>query len=239
MAVYDTYANRNRIGAGVAIKQRQATTIFESGIFSTINIPGGILEIGPGDGYIAFLAKSAELPYTAIEGNDAVAEKLRVSGFDVVSGYVPPLPAGLRSGYRCCFMLHVLEHMKSASDAGQVISEIFNILAPGGTIIIACPDYSRWGHYFYDCDYTHTYPVTRRRLNQMLVDQGFEVVQHTIYCGPVFGYISLPITWLAKMLYWPLLDDLIGPNRLKDILNRGFLTFLPNLLTVARRSPIV
>jgi len=235
VAIYDDYARRSRIGAGVSIKRRQAATIFARGINSTMNTSGEVLEIGPGDGYIAALTKCAELPYTAIEGNDTVAANLRNSGFNVLSGYVPPLPFGLHSGYRCCFMLHVLEHMKSASDAGQVISEIFNLLAPGGAIVIACPDYSRWGHYFYDCDYTHTYPVTRRRLNQMLVDQGFEIVQHTIYCGPMFGYISLPISWLAKVLYWPSLDDLIGPDRLKDVLNRGFLTFLPNLLTVARR----
>lgn len=234
MAIYDGYAVRGRIGAGVAIKQRQAETIFNLGLSCARSPTGGVLEIGPGDGYIAELSRSATLDYSAIEGSDAVADGLESKGFNVLRGYVPPMPARLASGYRCCFLLHVLEHMKTAVEAAQVVSEIHDRLAPGGTIVIACPDYSRWGHYFYDCDYTHAYPVTRRRLDQLLRDQGFEVVHHTVYVGPVFGYIGVPISWLAKLLYWPLLDDLIGP-RLKDVLNRGFLTFLPNILTVARR----
>jgi SAM-dependent methyltransferase len=235
LAVYDNYAGRGRIGAGVAIKRKQATTIFNRGLSSAKIKTGGVLEIGPGDGYIAELSRLAELDYLAIEGSDGVADKLRSSGFKVIRGYVPPMPAEVNSGYRCCFMLHVLEHMKSYSEAAQIVSEIRNTLAPGGAIVVACPDYSRWGHYFYDCDYTHAYPITRRRLSQLLVDQGFEVVQHTVYTGPVFGYIGLPISWLAKLLYWPLLDDLIGPTRFKDVLNRGYLTFLPNILTIARR----
>jgi len=235
MAVYDAYASRGRIGAGVSIKRRQAETIFSCGLNCSKGVSGGILEIGPGDGYIAELSNSAALDYAAIEGSEAVAEKLESKGFQVFRGYVPPIPAGVSSGYRCCFILHVLEHMKSTVEAAQIVSEIYNRLTPGGTIIVACPDFSRWGHYFYDCDYTHSFPVTRRRLNQLLLDQGFEVVKHTIYIGPVFGYIGLPLSWLAKILYWPLLDDLLGPKRMKDALNRGFLTFLPNLLTIARR----
>ena len=234
MAIYDGYAVRGRIGAGVAIKRRQAATIFELALKFASPAAGGVLEIGPGDGYIAELSKSENFDYIAVEGSDAVAGGLEAKGFSVVRAYVPPLPNEVGTGFKACFLLHVLEHMKSAPEAVQVVSGIRDLLLPGGVLVIACPDYSRWGHYFFDCDYTHAYPVTRRRLAQLLQDQGFEVAYHTVYIGPVFGYLGVPLSWLAKLLYWPLLDDLIGAKFLKDVLNRGYLTFLPNILTIAR-----
>lgn len=236
MAIYDDYAKRGRIRAGVDLKRRQAARIFDLGMRLSEKAAGGVLEIGPGDGYIAEIARSQGLDYTAIEGSDAVAEKLRQDGVQVLRAYVPPLPPSLPSDLlRCCYLLHVLEHMTSAHDASTLVSEIREHLAPGGALVVACPDYSRWGKYFYDCDYTHAYPVTRRRLAQLLHDQGMEVVYHTIYIGSVFGYHGLPISWLAKLLYWPLLDNIIGPVRFRDVLNRGFLTLMPNVLMVARR----
>lgn len=235
MSIYEGYAVRERIGAGVAIKRRQAQAIFELGLKFSRGAAGGVVEIGPGDGYVAELARSANLDYCAVEGSEAVANAIERKGFRVVRGYVPPLPASLASGYRCCCLLHVLEHMKTPVEAAEVVCAIHDRLAPGGTIVVACPDYSRWGHYFYDCDYTHAYPVTRRRLDRLLRDHGFEPVYHTVYVGPVFGYAGMPISWLAKLLYWPFMDDLVGPKHLKDVLNRGFVTFLPNILTIARR----
>ncbi len=239
MAIYDGYTKRGRISAGIGIKLHQARVIFDLVQRYTSAEIGGVLEVGPGDGYIADLAHRNGLDYDAIEGSSAVADSMEKRGYRVFRGYVPPLPNGLReSGYRACFVLHVLEHMSSPQDAAKLVSALYENLTPGGCLVIACPDYSRWGHYFYDCDYTHAYPVTTRRLSQLLVDHGFEVVHNTIYIGPVFGYIGLPIAWLAKLLYWPLLDDLIGQTKLRGLLIRGFTTFLPNLLVVARRPAI-
>ena len=115
-----------------------------------------------------------------------------------------------------------------------MIEEIREALVPGGALVVACPDSVRWGSHFYDCDYTHSYPMTRRRLSQLLADHGFHVVHHTIYTGSIFGYAGLPVSWLAKILYPRLADDLFGRFVPGDVLNRGLLTLLPNLLTVGR-----
>lgn len=236
MAVYDGYAQRSRVGMGVAIKRHQAATMFKRAIaLEATTSDGGVLEIGPGDGYIAELSREAKLDYTAVEGSAGVAAGMRARGFQVLDGYVPPMPAGLSDSYKACFLLHVLEHMKTPMEAAHLVSDVRSRLAPGGVFVIACPDATRWGHHFHDCDYTHAYPVTQRRLVQLLRDQGFDVLTQTLYTGPVFGLRGLPVSWLAKALYWPLLDELIGPRRFNDVYNRGFLTFLPNLLVIARR----
>ena len=234
MAVYDRYATRRRVKGGVAIRKRQNRLIFELGLAHNTHGAQRILEIGPGDGYVASMSASAGHRYVAVEGSVAVAERLRQRGFGVHAGYVPPLPSAVNGPFTCCFALHVVEHLPNPQAASQLMHEVHARLAPGGTFVIACPDYLRWGSRFFDCDYTHSYPMSRRRLDQLLVDHGFEVVHHTIYTGPIFGYAGLPLSWLAKLLYPRLLDDLIGRAVRGDLLNRGLLAFLPNLLTVAR-----
>ena len=234
MAIYDTYASRGRVKAGVALKERQNQKIFALGLLHSPR-PARILEIGPGDGYLAALATAAGLGYVAVEGSAATADGLRARGFEVHCGYVPRLPASLSGKFTCCFLLHVIEHMPEPTKAARLIEEIRQALVPGGSLVVACPDYTRWGRDFYDADYTHCYPMTRRRLSQLLVDHGFHVVHHTIYTGSLFGYAGLPVSWLARILYSRLADDLFGRFVPRDVLNRGLLAFLPNLLTVAKR----
>ena len=197
MAVYDQYAKRDRFEVGIKIKLHQAHQIYDIGIRHCKDNPKQVFEIGPGDGYIATLTRNAGLAYTGIEGSGSVAAHLETEGFTIVRSYVPPLPSGIKRS-QICFMLHVIEHMKGAAEASQLISQIRGALDDDGVLVIACPDYARWGHYFYDCDYTHSMPFTRRRLRQLLQDHQFEVVEETIYSGPLFGYRGLPLAWLAK-----------------------------------------
>ena len=235
MAVYDEFGGRHRVGAGQTVKARQNRIIFELGMAHCQALERRILDIGPGDGLIAALATSANLPYVAVEGSTALTSMLRSRGLEVHEGYVPPLPVGVQGRFSTCYLLHVLEHMPDHGAASALFQQMRETLLPGGTFVIACPDAVRWGSDFYDCDYSHSFPLTRRRLRQIVVDHGFEVVHQTIYCGPVFGTIGLPLAWLARLLYPRFVDGLVGEHIPKDAANRGLLTFLPNLLMVARR----
>src|ERR1019366_622857 len=135
-----------------------------------------------------------------------------------------------------CFMLHVIEHMKDMDTAVRLVSEVREGLNPRGNLVIACPDYLRWKQHFYDCDYTHQLPFTRRRLCQMLVNEGFEITYQSIYTGPFFGYGSLPIFWMARLLYSQVADDFAFRYFKNDLGARGFFTFFPNLIVVAKKT---
>lgn len=235
MAVYDSYAGRHRIRAGELVKARQNRTIFQLGQSHCLASARRVLDIGPGDGEIARLAGSAGAAYVGVEGSQVLAETLRARGLEVHDGYVPPLPRGVSGRFSSCYLLHVLEHMPDHRAASQLFREVRESLEPGGTFVVACPDFARWGADFYDCDYSHSYPLTHRRLRQIAIDHDFEVVQQTLYCGPLFGRAGLPLAWLARMLYPRFIDGLIGHRIPHDAANRGLLTFLPNLLLVARR----
>lgn len=232
MGFYDRYATRPRNLIGVKTKQYQAKRIFKLGINKT---NPRIIELGPGDGYIADLCRKNHLDYTAIEASEAIANKLISQGYNIRKGFIPPLPSDI-GAFDVCYMLHIIEHLPDINAAINVIKSIREGLNTNGNLIIACPDYRRWGRYFYDCDYTHSLPITPRRLKQLLIDEGLEVEYESIYIGPVFGYWGLPLYWLTRLLYPAFLDDLIVKLIKNDIINRGFLTMLPNLIMVARKK---
>ena len=237
MALYDQYAARPRVQAGVDLKRRTNCAILDLALRHCTDVTPRVLEIGPGDGYIAEHAARRGCDYVAIEGSASVAEPLQDRGIAVHLGYVPPLPAGIDGDFGVCVMLHVIEHMPGPGVAAELIDALRQRLRPTGVLAIACPDYGAWGSRFYDCDYTHSYPMTRRRLRQLLQDQGMEVLQETVYVGARFGRRWLPLSWLARFAYPQVLDQLVGDRVPRDLLNRGVLTFLPNLLTLARPRP--
>ena len=234
MAFYDHYATRPRNNLGLKAKLYQARRIFELAFEGTAGILTSIVEIGPGDGYIASLSEKNNCKYLGIEASEAVVDKLTKQGHNIIHSSVPPLPSDI-GAFDVCFILHVIEHMKDMDTATLLIRQIRGHLNQGGKLILACPDYIRWKHYFYDCDYTHCLPFTMRRLRQLLVNEGFDITYESIYTGPVFGYKGLPLYWFAKLFYPQLLDDLSSVYLKSDILNRGFLTLMPNLIVVAKK----
>lgn len=234
MAFYDHYAARPRNSLGLKAKLYQAKRIFDLAFEGANNKSATILELGPGDGYIASLSARNNCKYLGIEASEAVAAKLSKLGHNIILSFVPPLPPNTGT-FDVCYMLHVIEHMKDMDTATQLIRQVRDRLNNGGKLVLACPDFIRWKQYFYDCDYTHSLPFTKRRLRQFLVNEGFDITYESIYTGPVFGYKGLPLYWFAKLFYPQLLDDLSSVYLKSDILNRGFLTLIPNLIVVARK----
>lgn len=238
MAFYDHYAARPRNSLGLRAKLYQAKRIFDLAFAGADCKSAAILELGPGDGYIASLSAKNNCKYLGIEASEAVAAKLSKQGHNIIHSFVPPLPQNAGT-FDVCYMLHVIEHMKDMDTATQLIRQVKDCLNNGGRLVLACPDYIRWKQYFYDCDYTHSLPFTKRRLRQLLINEGFEISYESIYTGPVFGYRGLPLYWLAELCYPQWLDDFSSTRLRSDILNRGFLTLIPNLIVVARKRESV
>jgi SAM-dependent methyltransferase len=235
MKYYDHYVDRPRNKLGVRAKLYQARRLFELGVDAAANEPKTILEIGPGDGYIADLATTRHHQYFAIEASETIAASLRNRGYRVHQGFVPPLPPEPEA-IDACFALHVIEHMQTAQAAVEFVAAIRDRMRPGGSLVIATPDFARWKTHFYDSDYTHVLPFTARRLRQLLQAADMSVVYESLYVGPVFGYLGVPFAWLASVLYTATVDDVLRKLVPRDIASRGFLTILPNLIAVAKRN---
>lgn len=235
MSFYKHYAGRPRNPFGVRIKTHQAQVMLSRAAKYATGKIQSVFEIGPGDGYIADHYTKSGVAYHALERSTEVVERLKSQGIDITQSTCPPIPSGIGT-FDACYMLHVIEHMKDADMAATVINEIKEHLNDDGLLIIACPDYMKWKEYFYDCDYTHSLPFTKRRLRQLLVDEGFDILKEDVYVGPVFGYKGLPIYWVVKILFPGFLNDVLEKYFKHDFINKAYLTFLPNLFVIAKKN---
>jgi SAM-dependent methyltransferase len=148
--------------------------------------PGDFLEIGPGQGSLALLARDAGWRYRAMEASPILIQQLRGLGLDVVEGWAPPILAGDAS-MDVVYADQVLEHMSGIDAARAFVAEARRVLRPGGRLFVVVPDYLKEKTFFWDVDYTHNFVTTERRIRQLLYDGGFDVTAMVRSIGATTG----------------------------------------------------
>jgi SAM-dependent methyltransferase len=170
--------------------------------------PGSsILEIGPGRGEFAELCLGEKMEYHAVEPNAGLAESLRRKGANVICARVPPLPA-LDRKFDLVVMVNVMEHMNGLEQALDTACQVRRILNPGGRFLIHAPDYLSWRRHFFNCDFSHNYVTTRRRLDQLLVNAGYDGIKSGYMSGPFQGAVAVVLSAFASRLPFGALEAL-------------------------------
>ncbi|MBA7648673.1 hypothetical protein ES703_56461 [subsurface metagenome] len=205
-------------------------------IFRYAEIASGtnILEIGPGRGVFADICLEKGIEYCAVEPNQQMAASLEKRGANVIRAMVPPLPA-IDKEFDAVVMLAVMEHMNSMQDALQLTQQIREVLKPRGKFVICSPDYLNWRHNFFNCDFSHNYVTTRRRLKQLLVNAGFENIKSCYLSGPLTGFLCFLVTALVSRLPFSLFNGLFPDNKVFYKLYKIQLTFLRKVLILAEK----
>ena len=178
-------------------------------ILAFAEVPPGsrILEIGPGRGEFAELCLEQKMDYHAIEPNAGLAESLRQKGANVVCARVPPLPA-LDGKFDLVAMVNVMEHMNGLEQALDTACQIRRVLNPGGKFLIHSPDYLSWRQQFFNCDFSHNYVTTRRRLDQLLVNAGYDGIKSGYMSGPFQGAPAVILSAVASRMPFGALEAL-------------------------------
>ena len=234
MSFYEHFAHRRRNAFGHFVKQAFARKIFRM----IGDHPGRMLELGPGDGYLAQIAQERGFDYTALDGSPGVVESLKQKGFgNIRQAIVPPLPADLGC-FDTCLMMHVIEHLPHHEAASGLLAEVHAHLRPGGKLWLATPDYLFWKTDFYCCDYTHSTPFSMYTLRQLLINEHFSIVRADRYVGPCFGCPGLLVYLLARCLYSRTLDHLVLHPRGHNFWYRAFLTAIPSVFIVAEKKDV-
>jgi SAM-dependent methyltransferase len=195
--------------------------------------PGRLIEIGPGQGGIARLARGAGWTYSAVEPSAILAGQLRAEGFDVVEQFVPPIPAA-DGQHDVVYADQVLEHMPGIDAARSMIAEARRVLKPGGVLFVVVPDYLKERGFFWDIDYTHNFVTTERRVRQLLHDGGFDLVRTVRSIGLAQGLMRDVLAGASILAGIPGLDALSRYTRTEELLFKIRKNLFETLAFVAR-----
>jgi len=146
---------------------------------------GNLLEVGPGLGFLLHFFKEDGWITTGLEPDPLCCQHARtILGLNVITGTLPNAKCRADS-YDVALMLHVIEHV---SDPCQTLSDLFQMLRPGGVLVVETPRYDTitfklLGHRerSVGCE-GHVYFFTTRTLERIAQKIGFSVLTRT-YVG--------------------------------------------------------
>jgi len=210
---------------------------FSNKIFRYVKIEPhqSVLEIGPGRGVFADICLEKGIEYFAVEPNEQMAASLEKRGANVVRAMVPPLPE-LDKEFDVVVMINAMEHVDSMQDALQLTGQIRDVLKPKGKLVICSPDYLNLRHNFFNCDFSHNYVTTRRRLRQLLLSAGFENIKSCYLSGPLTGFICFIVSAFAGRLPFGTLNAWFPDNKVFYKLYKIQLTFSRKVLILAEKT---
>ena len=231
---YRSFSEKKLTAQGAARRGRIEQWRFEL-LSQFATPPGTLLEIGPGQGAIAVLARNRGWQYLAVEASEILSQQLREAGFDVIQQFVPPIPAETAS-QDVIYADQVLEHMSGIDAARQLVEEARRALKPGGIFFVVVPDYLKERGFFWDIDYTHNFVTTERRMRQLLYDGGFTIERLDRSIGKATGFRRDLLAGAALLANVPGLSTLSRHTGTEELLFKVRKNLFETLTIVARRS---
>jgi len=197
-----------------------------------------LVEIGPGRGEFAATCLPMVQRYSAVDVNEQICRMVRDLGGTAICATVPPLPFASNSA-AIVYASSVIEHMPDPGKALQLLEEMKRVAQPGGLVAVHAPDILACGNHFWNSEYSHAFPTSRRRLLQMASDTGL-VVLRTEYCyGPFRGFFGAALGGAMRLFFsdhlasWATLG-LVAPDRFYKTRT----ALLRSILLIARKPPL-
>ncbi|MBI3342887.1 methyltransferase domain-containing protein, partial [Candidatus Gottesmanbacteria bacterium] len=133
-----------------------------------------ILEIGPGKGYFYQATRAfPHIQYFAFDRNIHMLKKLRISR--IFHGEAPKL-VNLKQKFHIIYIAYVIEHLQNGEAVYELIRNCKKYLYPSGIIVMLAPNALTQGLDFWNEDYTHVYPTTKRNVAMAFYDNGIDDV---------------------------------------------------------------
>jgi SAM-dependent methyltransferase len=192
-----------------------------------------VVEIGPGRGAFMRACLERGLSYMAVDANLGFLRNLESDR--AVHAFVPPLP--LRDTVcDVAVATHVIEHAAGLPQAQALLSEMIRIVRPGGYVAITAPDLLWYRNYFWDCDYSHNFPTSSRRLQQMFFDQKLEVVCLEYVYNHLTGWKGYLAGRGASLVPYRIFEAQPGARLYNDPIYKSRLSFARGVFIIGRRA---
>jgi hypothetical protein len=137
-----------------------------------------LLEVGPGKGYLYKAVKQSnrKINYFALDRNKLILKSLDTKNTFV--SVVPEMPDFKRK-FDVIYAAYVIEHLKSGQEVYEFIRNAKKYLNTNGLIVLFAPDAIKQKMEFWNIDYTHIYPTTKRNITMALYEN--EITNIRIY----------------------------------------------------------
>ena len=234
MAFYRTFSEKQLTAQGAARRSRIEQARFAmatQGLSRTLDM----LEVGPGQGAIADLAREAGHRYRAVEPSPVLCRHLRGRGIEVTEAFTPPIP-GADESLDLLYADQVLEHMAGIDAARAWIAEARRLLRPNGRLFVVVPDYLKERGFFWDIDYTHNFVTTERRMRQLMYDGGFDINRVVRSIGRATGPARDVLAAAALVANIPGLDALSRYTKTEELLYKVRKNLFETLAFTATKS---
>lgn len=158
-----------------------------------------ILEIGAGTGRGAVaIQRLGFLGYTGVEPTPELADYCETThGLAIVRQGLPHLDSIKNATFDALFAIHVVEHAPTHETAIAWCTEMLRVLKPGGSFLLVAPDIRDCGSYFWDQDWSHSFPTTPQRVSQLLSGLGATITVATTFH---LGSTKLSRNFLARLI---------------------------------------
>lgn len=130
-----------------------------------------LLEIGPGKGYLykSIQQSKKKINYFALDRNELILKSLDTKKIFVSA--IPKMPDFKRE-FDIIYAAYVIEHLNSGQEVYEFIRNAKKYLKSDGLIVLFAPDTIKQKMEFWNIDYTHIYPTTKRNITMALYENG-------------------------------------------------------------------
>lgn len=238
MSYYKYYFSSKEIGGSAGRIQAKNRLVYDL-LSPWLPPAASVLELGPGKGWFAQVCRGRGHPYQGIETNEAQCQALRSGGFEVDCARVPPVPLEPPpGGFGLVYSAHLLEHMGGGEEVHQLLADCVRLAARDGYVAMIFPDVMAMGRHFWNCDYTHVFPTSERRVAQAMADAGLEVVACHRLRGHYTGARRLLAAAAARPVVLKAASGLARNPERRDVVYRGWMYLQQDVLLVGRpRGP--
>ncbi|MGB9754867.1 MAG: hypothetical protein C0183_16590 [Roseiflexus castenholzii] len=231
MPFYDYYGERAATAAGMAWVRAQARCVLER-LMQASPSAASLLEIGPGRGVFADACRQKRVRYCALDINIRLLRSLSDRGHSGMQARATQIPCADEM-FDITFASHVIEHSPTYDDALAFLEEMRRVAKRGGLVAIVAPDYLALREDFWNCDYSHSFVTTRRRLRQMYHDTGLTILDEYNLYGPLTGIVG----WCAGQTFGGHVMGMIArtvPGIVGEKLYKLRLTFAGAIMMIGR-----
>ena len=191
MAVYDIFLKNQHSDKIAQMMVKNNYRLFDYLIKAFLSQKSNIkvLEIGPGKGYfkdavVQMKHRNKHIEYYAVDRNENILSNLNIDPKYTKIAEMPNIQSNKK--FDIIFVGYVIEHLPSGVSLYEALSNLKTLLTDDGILVLQFPNAMRLRMEFYNIDYTHAIPTTKRNVNQAILDNAMYVKKAIDLCGILY-----------------------------------------------------